>query len=245
MNALCIAIQFLTRIPVYKARYNAAEVKSSLYWYSSVGLIIGALLTLFWYALTWINPFLDSQISAALITVMWIMITGALHLDGLADSTDAWMGGQNKHQCLLIMKDPQCGPGGVTAIVLVVLLKFISIDHLLQHEPLFLLVVPALARASLPILFLLTRYARRSGLGQPFSEGIKDSLAIAQAVPIIALTLLISGWQSVWVMALLGLVFWWLRKLMIQRIGGVTGDTAGAMIEVLEVSALLSFTILY
>lgn len=237
-----IALQFLTRIPAGVTDYRIEHLRQSVYWYAAVGSVIGLILwaaqTLFLQIFSW-----DADlIVSVLLLLVWVALTGALHLDGLADTADAWLGGQgDREKSLRIMKDPQSGPAGVVAITMVLLLKFSVILYLQQHQEFaYLLVVPVAARALVPLLFFTTPYARKEGLGSPFSEGLEFIKIIPGIAFAIALGFLGNG--SWWLVAMLmaGIVFWCARRWMLTRLGGTTGDTAGALIEVLECSLLLA-----
>lgn len=241
MNPILIALQFLTRLPVKPGSYQDLDLKSSLYWYGLAGFIIGAILYGFFVGCTLLLPNLSHSVLAVLLLGIWVFITGALHLDGLADSADAWLGGLTKEKALTIMKDPRSGPAGVVATVLLLLLKFACLESILATNPAALILVPALARGFMPLLFLHTPYARGEGLGQHFSDGLSGSMVAVQLGLITLAGFLITGWATVIVLLVMGLVYLWLRRLMLQRIEGTTGDTAGAMIEILEAVALLAF----
>ncbi len=116
MRGLLAAIGFLTRLPVPAGTFDDERAKSaSLAWYPLVGLLLGSLLSV----LAWLLRDTSSFLSAGLVTAAWVALTGALHLDGLADSADAWIGGLgDREKTLTIMKDPRCGPAGVVALVL-------------------------------------------------------------------------------------------------------------------------------
>ena len=243
MNALLIALQFLTRLPTGKADYNDADVKASIYWYGVVGLIIGAGLWVAQALLLWIAPAANPGIIAALLLCLWVLITGALHLDGLADSADAWLGGASAENTLEIMKDPRSGPAGVTSIVLVLFLKFACLQQVILEAPAVLLLVPSLARGLMPILFLHTPYVREAGLATPFKDGLADFTCYLPLALLSLLWIIVAGLSAIPALLLMAIVFWWLRKLMLKRIGGTTGDTAGATVEIVESIALIALAL--
>ena len=243
MNALKIALQFMTRLPTGATDYNDADVKASIYWYGVVGLIIGALLWVTQSVLLWIAPQINSGIVAAVLLCLWVALTGALHLDGLADTADAWLGGTTPEKTLAIMKDPRCGPAGVTSIVLLLLIKFACLQALVVETPALLLLAPSLARSLMPILFLHTPYVRAAGLATPFKEGLAASTSYVQATLLALLWVIVMGASALPALLLVGIVFWWLRTLMLKRIGGTTGDTAGATVEIIEAFALLTMAL--
>jgi adenosylcobinamide-GDP ribazoletransferase len=132
MRALLIALQFLTILPVrLQGEFTAQDIGRSLLFYPVVGLLIGIVLSLLGWNLTSQSP----MFSAILVLAVWVTITGALHIDGLADSADAWLGGiGDKAKTLSIMKDPAAGPIAVVTIVLVLLIKFVMLTVLLAEQ---------------------------------------------------------------------------------------------------------------
>ncbi|HEU0283028.1 MAG TPA: adenosylcobinamide-GDP ribazoletransferase, partial [Gallionella sp.] len=212
-------------------------------YYPLVGLLLGALLAGLHSLLHGVPVLLH----AALLLAAWEVMTGALHLDGLADSVDAWLGGiGNRERTLAIMKDPYAGPAAVVAVVLVLLLKFSALVGLMQcsSSGWALLWPLLLARSAMPLLFLTTPYVRPAGLGS----------ALAQHAPRRAMALMLLA-TLLGVLAVLGMrgaglvlgcaaAFWLLRHMMMARLGGTTGDTAGALLELLETAALILWVLM-
>ena len=238
MTPWWIALQFLTRLPVTLAGMPAPEqIGRSLLFYPLVGLLIGLLLLFAQHLLS------DSAVllQAALLLTVWVGISGGLHLDGLADSADAWVGGfGDRERTLAIMKDPRSGPIAVVVLVLLLLLKFAALVALLgSGAGLQLLLVPWLARCLLPLLFLTTPYVRSGGLGQALAEHLpRQHLPWMLAANVVAM--LLFGWPALLALLVAGVMFIWLRILMLKRLGGATGDTAGALLEIAECAVLLA-----
>lgn len=240
---LLLAIQFLTQIPVrLKQPYGEREIGASLLYYPLVGLLLGVLLTGLHSLLQGVPVLLH----AALLLAVWVAMTGALHLDGLADSTDAWLGGiGNRERTLAIMKDPYAGPAAVVAVVLVLLLKFAALVGLLQCDSGWALLWPLLlARTAVPLLFLTTPYVRPGGLGEALARHAPRRAVILMLLATLLGVLFVLEMRGA--MLVLGCltVFWWLRRMMVARLGGTTGDTAGAMIELLETAALILWALM-
>ncbi|WP_137885816.1 adenosylcobinamide-GDP ribazoletransferase [Pseudomonas sp. 2FE] len=241
MQPLLIALQFLTCLPIRLAGMPTSEqLGRSLLWYPAVGLLLGALL----WGLSVLLGGAPLLLHAAVLLAAWVILTGALHLDGLADTADAWLGGLgDRERTLTIMKDPRSGPVAVVTLVLLLLLKFAALVALLEQgqEP-ALLLAPWLARALLPLLFLSTPYVRIGGLGQALAEHLPR-----QTLPWVlgahGLAILLLGWAGLLALACALLLFAWLRRRMIARLGGTTGDTAGAMVELVECAVLLSLAL--
>ena len=238
MRPFFIAVQFLTRLPAPAVLdINDRHVGYSVLFYPLVGLIIGALLA----TLHWLLTGTPVMLIAALLLVTWILITGGLHLDGLADSADAWAGGLgNRERTLAIMKDPCCGPMGVVALVAVLIVKFAALESLITTgDWIALLITPVLARTALPALFVTTPYVRANGLGTPIAAHLPRHGAIAVVGVVLLAIPLLAGLHGLWMLLSALVVFTVLRAMMIKRIGGTTGDTAGALVELLETTALV------
>lgn len=236
-RALWVAMQFLTRLPLPKmAVIEDRERGYSLLWYPIVGLLIGGLLAFF----VWILMDVPSLLSAALLLVAWVAITGALHLDGLADSADAWMGGLgSRERSLAIMQDPHCGTGAVVVLVLVLLLKFAALENILAAGDFNLLwIAPVLGRLAVPLLFLTTPYVRPGGLGEALAKHLPRRAAW---VVVVITAAFVAGQSEVGILVVVvaALTFFLLRAMMLRRIQGTTGDTAGAMVELVEMAVLV------
>ncbi|MCB2426828.1 adenosylcobinamide-GDP ribazoletransferase [Methylophaga pinxianii] len=240
MKSFLIALQFLTILPVQlKGTLTDKEIGHSLLFYPVVGLLIGLVLGLLAWSLNAQLP----MVSAILVLTVWVTLSGALHLDGLADSADAWLGGiGDKAKTLLIMKDPAAGPIAVVTIVLVLLIKFVMLTVLLSQQNCWELIWSViLARTALPLLFLTTDYVRPRGLGSILKQQ-QSAIHTRRLMLIVGVLALFSIGLFPLLFGLL--VFLLLRYLMERRLNGFTGDTAGAMVELLE-AALLIFFVLF
>ena len=246
MTAFWIALQFFTRLPSPAVSYDDdVKVSRSALFYPLIGAIIGALL----FSLIWLLGLIPSkdllstapELVAAVILIIWVAVTGALHLDGLGDSADAWLGGGNDKQLSLkIMQDPRAGTAAVVSIVLLLLLKFAALAHLFSHHTIWpLLLAPILGRTSALALLLTTPSARADG----FSAQISRHLPRAPAIVVILIICLLIGlaWPVEGGIVLLCtlLMTLLLRRLMLIRLAGTTGDTCGALIEIIEALCLL------
>lgn len=241
-----VALQFLTRLPVRLSREPSPEEQGqSLLWYPVVGLLVGLFLAVLHGVLQTVGPFLQ----ASLLLTLWVWLSGALHLDGLADSADAWVGGHgNRQRTLAIMKDPACGPIGVVSLVLILLLKWAALASLLQSQVwLALMLVPWVGRLLLPALLITTPYARAGGMGDVLSRHAPAALPwmlVAQGLLIVLLVLL--GWGAIGLLPVMTVVLFALywRRVLMRRLGGTTGDTAGALLELAETLLLVTLAII-
>lgn len=242
IRSALIALQFLTRVPVGRRLHDRAptpqQIGASLLFYPLVGLLLGALLVGVHGVLLQLT--VPAPLCAALLLTVWVAVTGALHLDGLADSADAWIGGRgDRARTLAIMKDPCCGPLGVTALVLVLLLKFAALHAVCAGAPPWpLLLAPLLGRMALPLLFLSTPYVRPGGLGSALAAHLprRATAALLAACGVGLLAVGTAG--GVALVVALG-VFLIVRAALLRRLGGTTGDTAGTLVELTEAAVLI------
>lgn len=266
------SLAFLTRIPAVNLskalkKDNKKIGQGSLYFYPLVGLIIGALLSAVYLLCAWqvsnSYPLLATRLAtelttgfdssslviAALMLWVWCLLTGGLHLDGLADSADAWVGGYgDKQRTLDIMKDPTIGPMGTMLVVLILLLKFAALVVVVDKLQGFYLVgamlaVPMLARFSILPLFYFTPYVREKGLGSNLKQSISPLLTLIATVITVLLAAVFLQQKAILMLVLSAAILLWARNIMMQRIGGTTGDTAGALIEVQEALLLCALVL--
>lgn len=238
LKPFLVAVQFLTRLPVAAGDRSEQDVGRSVLFYPLVGLFLGLALALLAFALAGRH----AALAAALVLALWVFATGALHLDALADSADAWLGGfGDPEKTLAIMKDAHCGPAAVAVVSVTLIVKFAALEALIAADawPL-LLVVPMIGRATAPLLFLTTAYVRPGGLGTAIPGHLPRGGAMGVVVMTAILPVLAFGWQGALPVLAGAGGFLLLRRLMVKRIGGTTGDTAGAAIELTETAALVA-----
>ena len=256
-HALILAFQFLTRIPVYRVFTiaNTAPTEQvagkALLYYPLVGSVIGGCLLVWPWLVQYCGLGMSAELQAGLLLVLWVWLTGALHLDGLADSADAWLGGfGDKQRTLDLMKDPTCGPAAVVVLVLVLLVKWLALTEVLAglagtNDNLIymaLLSVPVMARCQAMVLVVHTPYVRGQGLGTQLKNQAQSLWVWLQLLLLGLLSAYLLGQVFVALVSTLVVGYWLMRRLMLQRIDGWTGDTAGASIEVTELMLLLALT---
>lgn len=237
-----IALQFLSCLPIRLPGMPAPqELGRSLLFYPLVGLLFGVIL----WAVNGLLLGTPLLLHAALLLSVWVLLSGALHLDGLADSADAWLGGfGDRERTLTIMKDPRSGPMAVVTLVLVLLLKFAALLALIeQQHGVLLIIVPLIGRSALLGLFLTTPYVRAGSLGQALADHLPRTAGKQVLAVSVLGCVLIAGLSGVLAVVLAVLAFVWLRQVMVRRLGGATGDTAGALLELLEVAVLVGLAL--
>ncbi|MNF57797.1 Cobalamin synthase [compost metagenome] len=237
-----IALQFLSSLPVrLPGMPSPQELGRSLLFYPLVGLLFGVLL----WALNGLLLGTPALLHAVILLSAWVVLSGGLHLDGLADSADAWLGGfGDRERTLTIMKDPRSGPIAVVTLVLVLLLKLAALLALIeQHATIGLILAPLIGRSALLGLFLTTPYVRAGGLGQALADHLPRRRGVQVVVLSAVACVLIGGWSGVFALVLAVPVFFGLRQVVLRRLGGTTGDTAGALLELLEVAVLVGLAL--
>lgn len=239
MRSLRIAFGLMTTLPLRPPDdWSTGDSGRASVWYPFVGLVIGALTWLAWQA----SMFAFPPLVAGIVTlVVWVVLTGGLHLDGLADCCDGLLASVSVERRLEIMKDPHMGAFGVIGLILVLLLKAATLASLTPLTSFGILLATSLARWCILPGGLLP-LARPSGMGADFTLGFRRSFMIwGVLVPLVIAVLL--GMRGILAMlAGLGAAgsVLWLAK---SRIGGVTGDVFGMVVEIVEVVVLLAFLI--
>lgn len=233
MKSLFLALSTLTCLPIPKGKTTLSQLKNSVIFYPIAGLFIGSLL-----ALVSKVP-LSTNLQALLALVSWVLLTLAFHLDGLGDCLDGWFGGKNTKERRRIMKDSALGVYGVTGIALVLIFKYVLLEHLFTKNDAWcwLIAIPAAARFSVVLACLIASPPKGDkGLGSQVM-GLSFPSFMVSALLLLPLAFLIK-WQFTWILILALGVSFLIVRLSKNRIGGLTGDGMGTMIEVSEVCLL-------
>ena len=234
---LILAIQFLTRLPTPQVRdFRQEDLSRSAVYYPLVGAIIGALLALPLYGLA-DRPWL----AGVLTLLMWVWVTGALHLDGLGDVADAFGAAhRNPQRFLEVLKDPHMGVFGVVTLIMQLLLKFVLLTELAVGPLWFgIVLVPAWARWGTLWWSQRIPSLHADGMGERFSWQLRPSAMWLWAVLLAGISV-VFAWPLLTALLLVPLVaLWWKRKL-----GGISGDGLGASVEVVETLLMLALVVL-
>ena len=243
-----LAAGLLTCLPLPKGLWfggiTADDQRRSVLWYPWVGALVGLGLTGFALVLPahW-HPLL----TAAAIVTGWTLITGALHLDGLADCWDgAFAAHGDGTRALAVMRDPAIGAAGAVALILALLGKAVLVMQLALDWQLWpALLVAAVGARALAVGYLTTTaYAREGGIATPLQDARPwpARLSALLAVALLLCVAPVAHWLAlviVWAL-LLG---WWRRRWQ-RVIGGYTGDCLGALIELAELATLLLWAVM-
>jgi adenosylcobinamide-GDP ribazoletransferase len=237
MRSLRIAFGLLTTLPFpLPDDWSPGDSGGASIWYPLVGLVIGTLTWLAWKGALILFPPLAAGIIALLA---WVLLTGGLHLDGLADCCDGLLASVSVERRLEIMKDPHLGAFGVIGLILVLLLKGAALAALTPGTSLGILLAASLARWYILPAGLLP-LARPGGMGADFSSGLQRSFIYMGAILPVGLALVFGmrGVISLLAGTAAAALVLWLAK---ARIGGMTGDVFGMVVEVVETAVLLAF----
>jgi adenosylcobinamide-GDP ribazoletransferase len=235
LGGAVVALRYLTVLPLPRSRV-AGDLGRAAGWFPVVGLGLGACLALASLAVDRVVP---PGVGAMLMVALWTALTGGLHLDGLADTCDGLGGGWSRERALSIMRDARSGPYGVTAIVLVLGLKAAALASLPEGLAWRALVLaPVLGRAGPLLLVRLCPPARPEGAGHALAAGARwPTLLTGGLVAVLASVAMLGAWGAL-ALGASGLLAWGLAAYLRRRLGGFTGDTLGALIEITEAGVL-------
>ena len=233
-----MAVRYLTIVPLPgRTTHGVDALGRAAGWFPVVGLGLGLVLV----GVERVTSVLFPSLLAALLTVTaWKVLTGGLHLDGLADCLDGLVGKDAEHR-LRIMRDSRIGVFGAVGLILFLLLEIAAVAELpagLRWRA--LLVLPALARATPPLLARCFPPAKVEGHGALFRSSLSAGgppVALALALALVAAGLGVAGLLAAGAGLVAALAF---AGFMAARLGGVTGDVLGAAIEVTELAGLLA-----
>src|SRR5215216_1197682 len=235
MRTLRIAFGLMTTLPFpLLDDWSPGDSGRASVWYPFVGLVIGALTWLTWTGAMFVFP---PFVAGVLTLIIWVALTGGLHLDGLADCCDGLLASVSVVRRLVIMKDPHLGAFGVIGLILILFLKATVLASLVPATSFGILLAASLARWCTLLAGLLPM-ARPSGMGADFAAGFRHSFIIWGAIIPLSLAILLGrrGILSIITGVIAAALVLWLAK---SRIGGVTGDVFGMIVEVVETVALL------
>jgi adenosylcobinamide-GDP ribazoletransferase len=208
-------------------------------WYSTVGLLIGGLVTV---ADLGLRLWVTAEVGNALLIVLVVLLTRGLHQDGLADTVDGLAGGRTAEDRLRIMRDPRVGAFGATALFLSLLLRYAGLLALPSTLRLpVLLCMPAIGRWAMVSLAWASPSARSDGgLAASFLTHLSwQQVLLSSLVLVVALTVALGGSVAVATMGMGILLLVLIRQRCLTLLGGVTGDVLGATNEVIEILFLL------
>ena len=241
MIALLAAFQFLSILPpVIKRPFTPEELGQSVGFFPLVGLILGGILV---GANLLLDLVLPPAVAAVIVVALWVALTRALHLDGLMDTCDGVFGGMTVKRRLDIMRDSRVGAFGVAGGVLALLAKTAAVASL-NGQVVPLIMTAVLGRWAMSLAVITFPYAREEGLGRAMKDhtGWKSLLLATVIAGLVAW----SCGRCTGVIFAGGVVIIWLAlsQFFVKWLGGLTGDTYGAICELIECCVLIGYVAL-
>lgn len=255
MKGFLLLLSFMTRLYVPKTEYDEIKLGKAMKFFPIIGFIIGIFLyltTAFFLRYTY-----NLHLAIIFTILIEIILTGAIHLDGLADTFDGIFSYRSKQKMLEIMKDSRIGTNGVLALIMYFLLKFFlleTIGNYIGIEALLYAIFsyPIVARLCSVISCASAPYARASGMGKAFVDNTNFSSVIISLIitlvlsqlPLLLLNMTLDLYfyiliSFIIIILIMSLVSYLFSKLMEKKIGGITGDTLGALLELSQLLYLL------
>lgn len=239
MSRFILIIQFLTRIPInINIDFKEGDLPKGIIYFPIVGLIIGIFNVLIY--------FIASKIAGGLFPLIAsitanIIITGGLHVDGLADTCDGIYSSRKKDKMLEIMRDSRVGTNGVIAIFLDLALRITLLANLNGSYILKAIVIsPVMGRIMLALLAFKSNYARNdSGLGNLFIGKITLYRILTSSIISFIIITIFMGFKSIIVIGAIIILSVLYKRYMNSKIGGMTGDTLGSGNEIAEIISIL------
>lgn len=240
-SGLALAFQFFSVIPVKKVLPMEKRDLTAMYAaLPFLGALLGGAAAAAVFLLREYSS-VSPLLGAFLLVLFFLAATGGLHMDGLADTADAYFSYQDRERRLEILEDPRIGAFGAMALIMAIAGKILILAELFPGLSLpWLLIVPVLARTGLLVLFVWTKSAKEKGLAAFFQQRVHGPLiAAASGVYLLAggvLLLYAGGWLLAFsILAALLLSVYLYRRWCLHNFGGVTGDLFGAYVEGAEI----------
>jgi adenosylcobinamide-GDP ribazoletransferase len=240
LDAFKLALSFLTIVPVkFQRDVDGRTFGKSIAFFPLIGLIIGIVLAAIWYLLVF-KMGIGKNAASIVVVITLAALTRMLHLDGLADMFDGLVGGKDKEHSLAIMKDSRVGSFGAVSVSCALLAKYAFLSSLEgPASTMTIILFPVVGRFVASAAMILQPYAREDGLATLFSGGRKPAELIIPSMftAISAFVLLgVSGIAALIVTCIFAVI---ILRWVKAKIGGITGDIIGGMIEMSEIALLL------
>lgn len=237
--SLPTALNYLTifRMP----RQRQYDLSRAVFWFPVVGMFIGGVLALTWWSLAQMLPV---QVASLVVVVVWVWLTGGMHLDGLANTSEALLSWRSRSSMHEILSNPHIGALGMIAVIAVLASKVVALQNLaLDQAATALFVAPVFGRSAQLLATAVSNYAKDTGVAvTAFSPGRRVWRVLASLAPLgLAFQLgwlhgaiLIGGWLFLFAV---------LTRRIRSLLGGNTGGTLGALTEISEAWVLLAATV--
>lgn len=245
MTNFLTALGFLTKIPISKnISGDDKSLSKSMIYFPVVGFLLGVILVLVDNALAFLLP---TGLINLILVFLLLVLTGGIHLDGLADTVDGFCAKtKNKEETLNIMRDSRIGTMGVIAVIALILFEYEALNSISGHfREAALILMCAASRWCQVMVSYFSRYARDGdGLGRLFIGKVGRREFFMAALFIIAASLSVWLVKGLLVVVFVSVLAWGAMKYAHKKIGGMTGDTVGAINELAEAGVLLAVLII-
>ena len=254
LRAFILMLQFMTRYPIpLHIDFTAEHFVQGMKWMPLVGLLAALPAAAgFWAA----HVVFGQEVAAVVAVLLLITVTGGLHLDGIADTADGLFSYRSRERMLEIMRDSTLGTNGVIAVVLTILLKYILLHNIPGNMAvLTVLLTPVLGRVALTWHSAVAQYARvERGIGDYVNQTGLLQAGAATLLSLILIAAILALWGFDGLPIVVMLVALHLPPICLavcfalylkRRLGGITGDTIGASIEMAEILSLFVFLLIW
>lgn len=243
MKEFLLALQFLTVLPFKFSSITDKQVARSVIFFPLAGYLIGAMLVAAYSILTFVG--IQSYLLCFLLMVLLIIITGGLHLDGLADTTDGFLSRKSPADMLTVMRDSRIGTMGVLSLICILLAKVFFMRTIsVSFVTTALLLMCLISRWAMVLNMFLFPYARVDGKAWVYMAGRKRYMLYISTIIALFLSFITWGFWGIALMAVIAIMVVIFGSYCTKKIGGITGDTIGATSELTEVIILFSILII-
>ena len=247
LNSLWIAFRTYSRIPVPEAEWTEENMKYAMCFFPLIGVVIGGMEFLWMFIAGLIRC--PGILQAAVASIIPLLITGAIHMDGFLDTSDALSSHQNRERMLEILKDPHTGAFAVISAGIWILLYFAAFTGIITYRSLWIVGVGfVLSRSLSGLAAVMFRNARKEGMLLAFSEtaeGNRVRISMAVYFAVSALCMIILGGVRGLICVLVNCgIFLYYRFISYRKFGGITGDLEGWFLQLAELGTAVSAALL-
>ncbi len=244
MKGFILMLQFFTRLPInVELDVKEEDFAKAIIYFPLVGLVIGVINAGAYYLFSQI---FSTLISVVMVTLVNVLLTGALHIDGLADTCDGIFSARKKERMLEIMKDSRLGTNGAVAIFFDFSFRIALLSSLSDKNIIIALVISnAISRTMLVFSCYAFKYARpEGGMGNLFIGKVsKDKVLIGYILGTLISIVLLSYIGPILMLSCTAFI-WLFNKYITSKIDGITGDILGASNELGEIFILIAFVVM-
>ncbi len=256
-NKFRLFLAFSSRLPLPMPKYDVKDLGLAMKYYPFVGFVLGVISFVLVYFISQISFIsLSPSLYAILAMLIDVFLTGAIHIDGLADTSDGIFSYQNRERMLEIMKDSCVGTNAVLALIFYFLIKYAILteiftlyEYVIEDTWIFLVIPPVFARLSVLYSCAYFSYGRKEGMGKTFVDNTHPSDFIKVTFVLFTFLICISLFNEslmipLFLSLLLVIVFsYYFNKAIEKKLGGSTGDTFGALLELSSLLAIFGLFI--